>query len=550
MAIFRKNKMRARPPIIFETPGKIYLEGQAHDAQTLTPIINDTFSFQTAECKAKTGMFTLNNRMFNSAFGSGYYGISSSTAIDCNQGLYKSISIKEGSDSITVPPVIYETTGNSHIRAIDNVTGNVTSKSSSPVSSSNTGIAYVINENATQLMVWLAGVASSDNTNRFASYFVYDKATGAQVGTPYTGTHATSNMSRQHIVRDAGNFFDTLTITGSSNTLTMSWTLTSFSKVNSTPLSTFNVTMTGNNSSSNGPAYMPSKSFAYPGGKQRIFMPLINSVSGGTLFKFATLTYSDASNRVAGDLANSVIVPTGSESMPGVTSNTFNYVYNTITREDQDYIYLTVVSSFENMAKNSTTDPLYATWLHTYKLAKSNLDAIEYVRSVEVSSTANNLGVLPTDTTADFLVVPVKNEQIAFLAWDNTNGGYVVRSRVPMIPNLISVDQEGRIWVTTDNNDNLHMFGPSVANSVSITMQANNANYVGAAINTNLVVNALNFKGQRVANNVTLIVNSLNATFEDGSTKKTLTTNVDSDLMVPIKITGAGKVQVLANLAL
>jgi hypothetical protein len=94
------------------------------------------------------------------------------------------------------------------------------------------------------------------------------------------------------------------------------------------------------------------------------------------------------------------------------------------------------------------------------------------------------------------------------------------------------------------------VFSQTISNSIKVGFANSNLRYTGSVINSNLIVSAYNFKGERVANNVTLQIDSASATFADGTTSTTITTSATGDTLVPVKITGAGYVRVVSNLAI
>jgi hypothetical protein len=231
--------------------------------------------------------------------------------------------------------------------------------------------------------------------------------------------------------------------------------------------------------------------------------------------------------------------------MSGTVQNNINMLYRAWAFVENDFIYIHV-GCFQPTHVAAAIETNY---IHTYKAPMSDPKAIEYVTSTQIHSSQRANGAFPIDDDGKSLVIPYVGLGLDFFVWNTGSQSFIRSNSALMDTAYMMVDQTGRLWAV-DTSNNLHVFSQTISNSIKVGFASSNLRYTGSVINSNLIVSAYNFKGERVANNVTLQIDSASATFADGTTTTTVTTSATGDTLVPVKITGAGYVRVVSNLAI
>lgn len=96
------------------------------------------------------------------------------------------------------------------------------------------------------------------------------------------------------------------------------------------------------------------------------------------------------------------------------------------------------------------------------------------------------------------------------------------------------------------NYQSLYVYEPSgAAVNITVGFQSSAYTYTGATISSNVIVNAYNTAGARVALSVTLTRDTTNFDFA-GSPSTVVTTSTSADTLVPISVFGTGLLSVLA----
>lgn len=136
------------------------------------------------------------------------------------------------------------------------------------------------------------------------------------------------------------------------------------------------------------------------------------------------------------------------------------------------------------------------------------------------------------------------------LGWQKT-AGFNVRARG------YGLDDQGRIWVTSrlvnTGRNEIHVLSETLPNSVSIKLQAplegsdTRYTYSGSTINTNLLVDALDVSGARVATTLQLTIAGDSMSFTGGQKTTQVTTNSSTSTSVAVSITGAGQTSITAS---
>lgn len=153
--------------------------------------------------------------------------------------------------------------------------------------------------------------------------------------------------------------------------------------------------------------------------------------------------------------------------------------------------------------------------------------------------TDTNMSGLPTGTPGDNMSVR--------LGWQGKYRNNI-RTRG------YGVDSTNRLWLTSRNSTvgrvTIHLLSESIPSSVIIRLQDYDTSgtddtkyiYSGSDINTNLYVDVYNSVDERIATELVLTITGDTMRFADGDYyTKTITTNSNATLSVPVVITGAGR---------
>jgi hypothetical protein len=296
-----------------------------------------------------------------------------------------------------------------------------------------------------------------------------------------------------------------------------------------------------------GPAYFPSHAINTSGTSHAAFIGEYGAATGSKI-TFGVIQFDANTPASAPTWTN--VTPSGAALSPGSLSQSNQLSLRTWAFTSGSNTYI-CVGAFDN-ATDTSVPALTDYYIHVYKCATASPTTISYVASTQINSSLRPKALIPTTSNFSNLVVPFRGS-LSFFYWNAATERYVLGSSLAVDPAFVSVDQTGRIWITESNtalNANMHVVSPTIASTITVNFQSTSITYSGTVVNTNLLVSAYNFAGSRTASNVTLQMDTNSATFADGTTSKLVTTLTTGDLSVPIKITGAGYVRVLANLSI
>jgi hypothetical protein len=96
-------------------------------------------------------------------------------------------------------------------------------------------------------------------------------------------------------------------------------------------------------------------------------------------------------------------------------------------------------------------------------------------------------------------------------------------------------------------SQSLYVYEPAgAATNITVSFQQSAYTYTGSAISSNLIVNAYDTLGNRVALDVTLTRDTTNFSFAGGAASTNITTLTGADTLVPISVFSTGQLSVLA----
>lgn len=550
MAVFRPQRNILAVPTIFEMPGKIFIEGQAHDATTLAPLFNQSlplFYGQQQPTTNTNGLFSLSNRFWLSISGIASNQKSSGapdfSLLDGGQGkLSFAYQLANVPNTLAIGPDSYGNVQTKFFNTAPLTTGMI--GTGSPVNPNyDSAMAFAFYENATT--VFHLSHPQVGVTYSAGAYCARIISTNTSTGVSASIFNVGSVLTLLPTVGDSASTVYFCGIQAVSIGTATTHTLYTFDKGTGT------VTSRGSSprpTTAGGPSYFPSYSISTGTNTRTLFNAEIISTTGSQL-NFVVCTYDITTPATAP--VWTTVVPTGATGMLGTLTQSVNLTMRTWTFNVGSNTYI-CVGSIDQSTNNSSGLAATAYVLHVYKCATATPTVISYVSSILLNQTSHPQAIIPTDSTFANLVMPTGNS-LDFYSWNQVTEAYVKSSSVSMAPMAVSIDQTGRIWANENNtnrNANLNVFSPTISSTVTVTFDTPVLSYAGVVLNANLIVNAYSFAGARIVNNVTIILDSNNCTFADGSTTKTVSTLSTGDLLVPIKVTGAGYVRVLANLSI
>lgn len=170
-----------------------------------------------------------------------------------------------------------------------------------------------------------------------------------------------------------------------------------------------------------------------------------------------------------------------------------------------------------------------------------------------------------TNNTYNELAV-IGPQQIQFYSYSIPNG-WVLSHQVSGLFSEFTLDSFSRRWalenqllaqaaelvninnhyIYTEYDIKLHLISQVLPYSTSVAFDQTNVVYSGSNINLNLIVNAYDDAGNRLAVDVLLVIEGNNMEFGDGSTSSTVTTSANANKNVPVTITGPGYINVSAS---
>jgi len=221
-----------------------------------------------------------------------------------------------------------------------------------------------------------------------------------------------------------------------------------------------------------------------------------------------------------------------------------------LTKQGNDY-YLSVLGCFgcpNAVGQNSSNRTKV---LATYQLNAANMTALTLTGTQNVSDCLSYVSGNADNT--ELLLLNNTGCQIlqfnagAWVETFNSAGSYLA----------VGKDQQGRYWgisvngsvaTTAINSVAIETLTPSLPERVSVVFQSTTVNWTGVNATTNLVVNAFNVGGARVARNAILKINGSNAAFtSNGAKNLQVTTSNAADTLVSITVSGPGLLNVSAS---
>lgn len=551
MAIIRKVSSNSYLPAVCEQPGKIYLEGQAHDASTLSPIFNDSLAFITATTgNAVTQAFlsTETSRVWfkpwlttNPTFGKEKMINYDLSLFDGGQNFVSQIMLDDTGNSLYIPAdYIFEPSGGI-TRVVDTISKSfVSGTAENSVSGSANSRTVLVGQNSTKILLVKTG---TETTANYGSLYHLSKSNigAAAPVNLVNGNYSSSSAPVSLTVVDKTDTHLFVARHSPSSAPGQSLTLSAVG------IDTLAVTNFGGITSGTNSHIYPSAGITISGANKVFYRALPTGSTSGGLFTFQVYQYNTNTLSTTAATVNA----TGDSGQPGQTSNLNNSTATpgrTWAFLSGNTIYVCVgVCSFSSGENTDVAQQQF--YIHTYKTTTDAPTSLQYVSSTYLAESASRpLALIPQDNNFSKIIAPY-NAFVNFLQWNLANETYDIVSTSPIAARSIGVDSTGRIWIISTAGA-INLFSPSIANTVNVAFENTAITFAGSIINSNLIVSAFNVEGNRVATNVLLKIESNSAVFGDDTTSKTISTSASTDVSVPIKITGAGYIKVFASVSI
>ena len=209
----------------------------------------------------------------------------------------------------------------------------------------------------------------------------------------------------------------------------------------------------------------------------------------------------------------------------------------------------------------SATVPTTMTNLYTWQLTNKNT-AVLLPTPANSKLTLGDAGrvrtIIPTDSSHKRIVV-VYDDKIAFYQWSTGTSSWAYQSTQSVQTQDVGVDSQGRVWATDSVGSyvpgtptgtlrqSLYVFEPAgSAARITCEFSQGSYSYTGSNISSNVIVNAYDTSGARVALSIILTRDTTNFEFIGGASSVTVTTSVVGNTLVPITVTSTGLLSVLA----
>ena len=232
---------------------------------------------------------------------------------------------------------------------------------------------------------------------------------------------------------------------------------------------------------------------------------------------------------------------TSAVSLPGTPTAVQRHV-KAFVFEDAGARYLNIA-----VYEPGITTSVLPSFTHLYLWQLNSKTEATFIQKLSLGDGGRVRAVLPTNSTQKRICV-VYDDKIATYVW-NPLSNWIVQGVNDIASNDVGIDSQERIWVTTSTGtyqsadlsaQQLHVF-ENVSAAATLTMSFADSSYEfeGSTIDSNIILNAFDANGSRVALSVILERISTNFSFS-GNASTTVVTSTTGDTLVPISIFSTG----------
>lgn len=202
-----------------------------------------------------------------------------------------------------------------------------------------------------------------------------------------------------------------------------------------------------------------------------------------------------------------------------------------------------------------TTNTVATSALNLYLWRLDSKTSATFLQKLDTGSAGRVRAFMPIDSSCKRIVV-VYDDKIVFYAW-NSSTNWTFQSTQNLNTQDVGIDSQGRVWATDLGsfspgtptgylNQSLYVYEPAgAAANITVSFAQSAYSYTGATISSDVIVNAYDVTGARVALNVTLTRDTTNFDFS-GNPSTAVTTSTSADTLVPISVFSTGLLSVLA----
>lgn len=147
----------------------------------------------------------------------------------------------------------------------------------------------------------------------------------------------------------------------------------------------------------------------------------------------------------------------------------------------------------------------------------------------------------------DLLLITNRSAAKVF-KFDTVKGKYTEIQIVNIPNNCIGCDSKNNIWIT-DTASNIHKYTVELPVDVQLSFDTNSIDYKGTDIDTNIILEAYNYKNERTAVKLELTIKGP-MTFADGSKKITTISSKTEKVKIPAIVKNSGIISVYPKVLL
>jgi hypothetical protein len=287
-----------------------------------------------------------------------------------------------------------------------------------------------------------------------------------------------------------------------------------------------------------------------------------------------TIRVTATTSRIATSYANAVAGTYIDLTTQGTAGTLTTTAFATLNLDTSQVNFVTTASSvwrntrawtFSNSGTNylcigvyepGRTTTVATSALNLYLWRLDSKTSATFLQKLDTGSAGRVRAFMPIDSTQKRIVV-VYDDKIVFYGW-NSSTNWTFQSTQNINTQDVGIDSQGRVWATDVGSyvpgtpagylsQSLYVYEPAgAATNITVSFQQSAYTYTGSAISSNLVVNAYDTLGARVALNVTLTRDTSNFSFTGGASSTSVTTSTGGDTLVPISVFSTGQLSVLA----
>ena len=566
MSLINRQNQNIGLTAIIETPTSIFINGQEHDASTLTPLFGRIFYPQYINANVNGTIFTKYCGWLGSTMDSGNHTVrttdfSAFSLDDIDRGM-KDIIGYRWSDGYNYYIMEY---GGYKMWKLNPGNQNLTYALGNKPDATGTTSTYrahenwIIDEDSSNFYMLGCSQRSTGNSYRLGGQFaVGNKLTN--VGTNSDGITNNTNCYHAYIGRSSTRIFAFRSIDNQKRTQF----LTYFKSLTSSSIS-IDFTHSGSH------VPIPSETFDVDGSGSFAFYYTHTVPSGipsgsasGPKYSINRIIFNKDGNQASGSISASISAyqTTCSIDFTASGSSTPNDIWPMTWTTSDSYQFQRRTKLFLNSPSSSVkyllafnmspynydeTNKSFYTSL-VFELSSSNSAALTYRSSRLIY---NDLGgetravMGMNDDNTRFLAVGTYNA--AVYTFNTSSKALSLAQVIPGEWRHFGVDTYGRLWLTNYNHD-LYCFTLDSPVKINVTAPTSSYNYTGTSISSSVSVEARNYIGSFVSVSTRLTIEGNSATFtSNGLGILDVTTSSSGSLSVPITINNGGFTRVVAS---